>query len=250
MKQNKMFTESEHIPEPNKDHIDTVIFLGQHYMDTHTPQRTSLFYLFKEQLKYLSPSLWLFQLAAIILITAFAFSQADNSENVCNLLFQIAPLISVMVVPELIKDVLCNMSELENSCKNSGSTILILRLIAVGLINVLVIVLISGVLAGAYNLNYLVVLLYAFVPYNFANIISLFLIRVIKINTRSGALAVSFISAAVLIALPVQTQIISVLNVVTLSVSFLISLTVLTIQVLQILKKYLKGELNYGIENR
>lgn len=36
MKQNKMFTESEHIPEPNKDHIDTVIFLGQYYMDTHT----------------------------------------------------------------------------------------------------------------------------------------------------------------------------------------------------------------------
>lgn len=250
MKSNKIFTETECIPEPSKERIDTVISLGQHYMDTHTPHRTSLFYLFKEQIKYLSPLLWLFQLSAIILITAFAFSQADNSENVCNLLFQIAPLISVMAVPELIKDVLCNMSELEKSCKNSGSTILILRLIAVGLINVLAIALISGVLAGAYNLNYLVILLYAFVPYNFANIISLFLIRVIKINTRSGALAVSFISAAVLIALPVQTQIISVLNVVTLSVSFLISLIILTIQVLQVLKTYLKGELNYGIENR
>ncbi len=250
MKQNKMFTESEHIPEPNKDHIDTVIFLGQYYMDTHTPQRTSLFYLFKEQLKYLSPSLWLFQLAIIILITAVAFSEADNSENVCNLLFQVAPLISVMAVPELIKDMLCNMSELEKSCKNSGGIILSLRLIAVGLINVLAITFISGILARVYNLNYLILLLYAFVPYNFANIISFFLIRVMKINTRSGALATSFISAAILIVLPIQIPIISVLNTVTLSISLLISLIILTLQILQIFKTYPKGELIYGIENR
>jgi len=250
MKENKMFTESEYIPTPNKNRIDAVIFCGQQYMDTHTPRRTSLFYLFKEQLKYLSPSLWLFQLAIIILITAFAFSEADNSENVCNLLFQVAPLISVMAVPELIKDMLCNMSELEKSCKNSGSTILSLRLIAVGLINALVIALISGILAGVYNLNYIILLLYAFVPYNFANIISLFIIRVMKINTRSGALCTSFISAVILIVLPIQTPIINVLNAVSLSISLLFSCIILTLQISQIFKTYPKGDLNYGIENR
>lgn len=249
MKLNKMFAEPDLIPEPNKDRLDTIIFLGQRYMDTHTPNKTSLLYLFKEQLKYLSPSLWLFQLVAIILITAFIFLQTDNSKNVCNILFQIAPLISVMAIPELIKDVLCNMSELEKSCKNSGSTILLLRLIAVGLINISVITLISGILAGAYNLNYFVLLLYAFAPYNFANIISLFLIRAMKINTRSGALTVSFISSIILIVLPIQTQIVNALNVVTLSISLLISLIILAIQILQIFKTYPKGELRYGIEN-
>lgn len=249
MKRNKIFTETERIPEPNKDRIDTVILLGQHYMDTHTPQRTSLLYLFTEQIKYLSPSLWLFQFVTIILITTFAFSQADNADNVANILFQISPLVSIMAVPELIKDMLCNMSELERSCKNSGSTILILRLIAVGIINILVIALISGVLAGTYQLNFFELLLYAFVPYNFANIINLLLIRVLKITSRSGALALSFASVFILIALPIQTQITNALNVTTLLIALSITMIVLAIQIVQVFKIYPKGELIYGIEN-
>lgn len=249
MKRNKTFTGTERIPEPNKDRIDTVILLGQRYMDTHTPQRTSSLYLFTEQIKYLSPSLWIFQFVTIILITTFAISQADNADNVANILFQVSPLVSIMAVPELIKDVLCNMSELERSCKNSGSTILILRLIAVGMINILVITLISGVLADAYQLNFFELLLYAFVPYNFANIITLLLIRVLRITSRSGALALSFASAFILIALPIQTQITSALNVTTLLIALSVTMIVLVIQIVQVFKTYPKGELIYGIEN-
>lgn len=249
MKRNTIFTGTEHIPKPSKARIDTVVFLGQRYMDTHTPQKTSAFYLFVEQIKYLSPALWLFQLVAIILISSFAISQADNADNVYSVLFQIGPLVSVMAVPELIKDVLCNMTEVERSCKNNGSTILLLRLIAVGMVNVSVIALISSILAGTYRFNFFVLLLYAIVPYNCANIISLAVIRVLKIRSRSGAFAISLISAFIMLALPMQTQIINALSVTTLIISLLVTILILTIQIIRIFNSRPKGELIYGIEN-
>lgn len=249
MKRNRIFSETEQVPKPGKERIDTVIFLGKHYMDTHTPRKTSVFYLFIEQIKYLSPVLWLFQLAAIILISFFAFSHTDSTDNVYSTLFQIAPLVSLMAVPELVKDVLYNMSELERSCKNSGSIIILLRLIAVGMINILVISLLSVILAGAYHLNFFVLLLYAFVPYNCVNIIGLTVIRMLKVSSRSGVFALSLISASVMIALPIQTQIIDLLSVTTLMISLLVTILILTIQFRQIFKSHLKGEQIYGIEN-
>lgn len=249
MKKNKIFFETENIPKPSKARIDTVVLLGQRYMDTHTPRKTSAFYLYAEQVKYLSPTLWLFQLAAIILISSFAVSQADSADNIYSVLFRAAPLVSVMAVPELIKDVLCNMTEIEKSCKNSGSTILLLRLIAVGIINVSVIALISGILAGAYRLNFFVLLFYAILPYNCANIMNLAVIRVLKISSRSSAFALSLISAFIMSALPMQTQIISTLSVTTLMISLLVTILILAIQFKGIFKSHLKGEQIYGIEN-
>lgn len=249
MKRDTFLTDTEHIPLPDKERVDAAILLGQRYMNTHTPRRTPAFYLFVEQIKYLSPSLWLFQLIAAVLISAFAVSQADGAENVYSVLFQIAPLVSVMAVPELIKDVLCNMSELERSCKNSGSVLLLLRLIAVGMLNVLVIAFMSGILAGVYRLNFFVLLLYAFVPYNCANIISLLLIRVLKINSRFGTLTVSFTSALALMILPLQTQIVYVLNTTTLLIALLGTMIILAVQVIQVFKEHPKGELLYGTQN-
>lgn len=249
MKRNTIFSETENIPKPSKDRIDSVIFLGQRYMDTHTPRKTSVFYLFVEQIKYLSPTLWLFQLAAIILISSFAISQADSADNIYSILFQVSPLVSMMAIPELIKDVLCNMTEIERSCKNNGSTILLLRLIAVGMINVSVIALISGILAGTYQLNFFVLLLYAIVPYNCANIMSLLVIRVLKISSRSCAFALSLISAFIMFALPVQTLLISALSITTLMISLLVTILILIIQIIRIFNSYPKGELIYGIEN-
>lgn len=249
MKRNTIFSETENIPKPSKDRINTVIFLGQRYMDTHTPQKTPVFYLFVEQIKYLSPTLWLFQLAAIILISSFAVSQADSADNIYSVLFKAAPLVSVMAVPELIKDVLCNMTEIERSCKNNGSTLLLLRLIAVGMVNVSVIALISGILAGTYQVNFFVLLLYAIVPYNCANIMSLAVIRVLKISSRSGAFALSLISAFIMLALPAQTPLISALSVTTLIISLLVTILILIIQIIRIFNSCPKGEFIYGIEN-
>jgi len=141
MKDIDCILDRDYVPEINENSIDIVVSIGQRYMETHTPRKTPLLSLFTEQIKYISPLLWFCQFIAIILISALIALQTDYVNNVRSVLLQVTPLISVMAVPELIKDTLYNMTELEYSCKNRGGTILIMRLVAVGLINIEVLVL-------------------------------------------------------------------------------------------------------------
>lgn len=246
MKDIEFILDRDYIPEINKDQIDAVVSTGQQYMETHTPYKTLLFTLFTEQVKYLSPLLWMCQFIAIVLIAAL---QAGHADNIRNVLLQVTPLISIMAVPELIKDILYNMIELEFSCKNRGSTILIMRLIAVGSINVLALSLISAVLAGMYRMNFTELLLYAFLSYNLSNISTLFLIQVLKIRSRNGALILSLLSAIMVISMPFQNQIVYDLSMASLFALVLVTMLVLLAQVIHLFKTYSKGELIYGAEN-
>jgi len=249
MKDIDYILDGDYVPEINENRINDVVSMGQRYMETHTPRKTPLFTLFAEQIKYISPLLWLCQFIAIILIAAFVSLQAGHADNVRSVLLQVTPLISIMAVPELVKDTLYNMAELECSCKNRGSTILIMRLIAVGLINIMALVLISAVLAGVYRTNFIELLLYAFLPYNLANISTLFLIQVLKIRSRNGALALSLLSTIIVIAMPFQNQIIHALSTAVLFALVLITMLILLAQIICLLKVYPKGELIYGAEN-
>ena len=184
--------------------------LGQEYMAHNNPAKTSILRLFRQQVKYISPLLWAAQFAALILVSVSALSDEPSMYAARNILWQLAPLSALLVIPELIKDSLYQMTELENSCKNSGSVILLLRLLAVGGGNVSLLSLLACILSGAWGLGFFSLILYALVPYFCVNAISLGCMQIFKIRGRGAAFAVSLLSAAVLFALP---QTIAVANI-------------------------------------
>ena len=126
---------------------------------------------------------------------------------------------------------------------------LLLRLIAVGMINLAVMIIIASVLAGTYQMGFFKILLYAFIPYNCANIISLLLIRLLKIYSRFGALSVSIVSALALILVPLPIPYAYVFNETCVSIAWSITTVILAFQILLVFKKQPKGEFVYGIKD-
>ena len=225
------------VPPADVKQIEQTIAEGQDYMAWHIPEKTPVFRLFREQLKYISPLLWAAQFAALVIAALSATGSEPNLNMAQTILLGVAPLTALLAVPELIKDVLCDMSELENSCKNSGSMVLLLRLIAVGSINISVLSLLAGIFAATWNFGFFSLLLYGAVPFNCVNIISLGAIRLLKIKGRSAALAVSLLSAVTVFMLPSAV----VLNDFILAISFAATTIILSVQIYKTLQGAEKG---------
>ena len=197
----KMFP-NENIPIPREAAITRTIIAGQDYIGRHIPAKTSALRLFGQQAKYISPVLLGTQFLVLLIVIATAISNEPDIHAAQNLLFNLAPLAAMLAIPELIKDVLFDMSELEKSCKNNSSVILLMRLIIIGSINIAVLLLLTAILAGTWGFNFLSLALYAVVPYNLVNIANLAFIRLLKIKGRNAVLVISFISAAAVYVLP------------------------------------------------
>lgn len=221
-----------HMPRADEGRIQQTVSMGQDYMRRHVPEKTSVGHLFFEQLKYLSPLLWATQFMALIVVFSLTVSGDPSLHTAKNILFQLAPLTALLAVPELIKDSLYDMTELESSCKNSGSVILLMRLIAVGCINVLTLSLLAWVVAGVWHYRFLSLVAYALVPYNCVNVISLGMIMLLKIRGRSATQAIALLSAGLVFALPMTQDVANISGLVMLAI--LIGTTVVFI--MQILK--------------
>ena len=232
----KVYFPSENIPAPDDNKIQQTIRLGQNYMGRNIPQKTPLFYLFLEQIKYLSPILWATQFLALIVIVFIAANGELNLSMAQSILFQVAPLTALFAVPELVKDVLFSMSELEKSCKNSSSTILLMRLIGVGCINLFALSLFAGIFAGSLGQNFFALMLYVLVPYNCVNIINLLFIRLFRIKGRGASLAVSLLSAAVVYVIPMQISFVDIASGQVLLTLFAGTTIILIVQIIKIFK--------------
>lgn len=227
---------NENISRPNENQIKKTIALGQDYMERNIPENTSILRLFYEQVKYLSPLLWATQFAALIIILSMTMAAEPSLLTAKNILFQLAPLTALFAIPELIKDSLYNMSELESSCKNNGSVILLMRLIAVGCINVAMLLLFTGVIVRTWNQNFLSMVLFAIVPYNCVNVICLMFIQMLKIRGRSTTLMISILSAFIVFVFPIRIiSLGDISNTVMLAV-FIGTMALLTIQIIKIFK--------------
>ena len=233
------------VPPPVENRIAQTIIAGQDYMSRHIPGRTSVWLLFGQQLKYISPFLWAAQFSALVIVVYAVMLNEPNLYTAQNILFQLAPLTALLAIPELLKDVFHDMSELERSCKNSGSTVLLMRLIAVGGINLFALSLFVGILAGVWGYNFPALALYAVVPYNLVNVICLGVVQLFKIKGKSAALAVSLLSAGVTWVLP-NTGL-NITNYVLLAV-FIATTIILSVQVWAIIKKNQTEVMSYGID--
>ena len=237
----KLYFPLENIPKPDENKINQVIRLGQDYIEKNIPQKTPLFYLFFEQIRYISPILFATQFLALIMVSLITVNGELDLGAAQRILLQSAPLIAIFAVPELIKDILFSMSELEKSCKNSSSTILLMRLIGVGCINLFTLSIFAGILAGNLGQNFFSLALFVLVPYNCVNIINLFFIMVFKIKGRGTSLAVSLISSAIVYFIPMQTGFVSIASGQLLLALFIGTLIILTVQIIKIFKSIPAG---------
>ncbi|MCL1803795.1 MAG: hypothetical protein FWG30_09205 [Eubacteriaceae bacterium] len=197
-----MLFPDESIPSPDEKRITQTIAMGQEYIERHIPETTPIFGLLGLQAKYISPLLWATQFLALIVASSLMMSREPDLATAQNILFHVAPLTALFAVPEIIKDSLYEMAELESSCKNSGSIILLVRLVAVGCLNILMLSLFVLMLARAWHFRIISLILYALVPYNCAIIMSLGCIQLLKIRGRHAAQFAAFVSAAIVYAFP------------------------------------------------
>ena len=237
---------NDSIPLPDEHRIKQAILLGQEYIEQNIPAGTPVWRLFYDQIKYLSPLLWATQFLALIAVISLALSGEPNLFSAQTALLQIAPLTAIFVVPEIIKDSLCCMTELESSCKNNGSTILLIRLIAVGFINIAALSLFVSILAGTWNYSFLSLILYAFVPYNCVSIICLGLIRLLKVKGRSAALVVALLSAITVFIIPTSVAVADFSASVMLA-AFVGTAMILTFQIIGIVRSMSVGGMFNGI---
>ena len=231
----------ENIPQPDESKINQTIRLGQEYISRNIPQKTPVFYLFTEQIKYISPVLLAAQFFALIIVALAAANDELNLPMAQNILFRLAPPTALFAVPELMKDVLFGMSELERSCKNNSGSILLMRLVGVGAINLLMLSIFTGIFAGSLGQNFFSLVLFVLIPYNLVNIINLFMVMLFKIKNRGASLAVSLLSAAVVFVIPMRINFAGIANQQILLALFAGTTVILTVQIIKIFKSIPSG---------
>lgn len=195
MKNSDLVEQADFVPIPHEADILKTISCGQQYMNTHIPQKTSVLRLFYDQIRYISPLLWLVQFGALVLLIITAFTAQDMSCGTAqNTMLLLASLTAIFAVPEFYKDVFCGVLEMELTCKNSGASIFSIRLIIIAFMNIAMITFFSLILSYAWKIRFLSVIRCGLLPINIIYIINFMFFRIFRIHSRLLAFSFSVLS--------------------------------------------------------
>lgn len=189
MKNGNIFPD-EYIPDVEPSQIEKTVLCGQRYILEHRPKKTPLSRIFLDQIRYISPSLWVLQLIGLF-VTGYCCAFLQDVCDSLMLLLTAIPLIAITNVPELVKDVLCDMSELERSSKIGGGVILTVRMTVVGVSDLTAIAIVTAITSFSMGSGFLPLLLFALSVYNIENAVCLAALRLFKIRERNSALLLS-----------------------------------------------------------
>lgn len=132
------------------------------------------------QIKYISPYLWIVQ-AALLLIVLISLllspNGIDDRQTIITILSVASPIIALVAIPELAKSFSYNMWELESTSKFNLQKLIAIRLMIIGMIDLLIITIIVITTCTFYEVSFVNVVLYILVPFSLANSIYLFLLR-------------------------------------------------------------------------
>ncbi|WP_026477490.1 hypothetical protein [Alkaliphilus transvaalensis] len=201
MKDKDRFKEVLHqyqVPHGREENISKTILAGQKIMERMTPSKTAFSGLLREQARYISPYLWLTQIIAIIMTIVLSINLIDPYLEVQRILFILTPILAFFAVPELIKSMIYGMSELEDTCKNSMSKILVARLFIIGSINLVALTIMITFLSIQHQIPFTQVVLYGLVPFNIVNGIHLFMLHFIKIRSSVASISISLCLVALM----------------------------------------------------
>ncbi|WP_339216332.1 hypothetical protein [Solibacillus sp. FSL W8-0372] len=136
--------------------------------------------LFIGQIKYISSYIWIVQailLLLILLSMSLSTHGIDDHQTIITILSIVAPIIAVVAIPELAKSFSYNMWEIESTSKFNLQKLIAIRLMIIGLIDLLIITILIATTSIFYEISFVNGVLYLLVPFNFANSIYLFLLR-------------------------------------------------------------------------
>ena len=179
------------VPPGKESDISMTILLGQEMMSSMVHSKTPFSILLKNQARYISPYLWGTQIVAIIVtILLFANLTVPHFE-IQKILFSVTPILAFFAVPELVKSAVYGMTELEGTCKNSVSKVLVARLFILGSINLVVITMIIAFVSIKYSMPFTQTVLYGLVPFNIVNGINLLVFHFAKIRSFAVSSGIS-----------------------------------------------------------
>ncbi|MDP4152782.1 MAG: hypothetical protein Q8865_04975 [Bacillota bacterium] len=194
---NKILSQFTVSPARESD-ISQTVLMGQNELYRLRRSKTPRMSLVLEQLKFISPLLWVTQLLTILLMVILSVNLMNPYLEVRQILFTITPLLALFAAPELIKSVIYDMSELENVCKNSASKVLLARFIVIGCANLVAITIVTGIVSARYGMTFTQVILYGLVPFNIVNGLNLLVFDLFKVHSSFIAMAVSLCSVVMM----------------------------------------------------
>lgn len=168
-------------PAENDDVKKTLEAGTKLILQSHT-QRLSLRCRILNQFKYISPLLWgadIAMLAICIFIIQQINADTDITLALSSLSFFIA-ILGIVGFPEICKSFSYQMWELEQSCKYNLQQIVTIKLVIIGVFDLLVITILAVVTSQQIKLPLWETALYLFVPFNLACITSFFTIDFIR----------------------------------------------------------------------
>ncbi|AKL96499.1 hypothetical protein CACET_c30550 [Clostridium aceticum] len=180
-----------HVPQGKEEDISRTILAGQKVMEGIIPSKTAFHVLLRDQVRYISPYLWMTQLIGLIMMMVLSINLIDPHFEIQRILFIITPILAFFAVPELIKSMVYGMSELENTCKNSIAKILVARLFIIGSINLVALTIMITFLSVQYRIPFTQVLIYGLVPFNIVNGIHLLVFHFVKIRSSVTSISIS-----------------------------------------------------------
>ena len=183
MKNSNIFPD-EYIPAVKPSEIEKTVDIGKRYISSHRPRKTPLSRIFLDQLKYLSPAIWILQLTA--LAAANYFCGQLNVNNGFRMMLAVIPIISIVNVPELVKDMLFDMSELERSTRIGSGTVMLMRLLIISITDIFVLSFAALMASGMLGKEFFQILLFTLTVYNAENAVCLGIVRLFGMRSRNS----------------------------------------------------------------
>lgn len=192
-----------HVSPGRESDISMAILLGRDMMSRMVRSKTPFSVLLREQARYISPCLWVTQLATIIVAILLSASLTGTHFEIQKILFGVTPVLAFFAVPELLKSIVYGMSELEGTCKNSAAKILAARLFIIGSTNLVAITIIITSISIRHSMPLTQAVIYGLVPFNIVNGVNLLIFHWAKV--RSSAVA-SSISLCLIVLMKLMTE--------------------------------------------
>lgn len=181
----------------NELNIKKAILTGKQALLQNPVQELNWYTRIFNQFKYISPLLWVAQLLAFGLCL-FIISQINSDTEITPVLSSISfivAFIGVVGFPELCKSFSYQMWELEQSSKYNLRQIVVIKLSIIGIIDLIVVLIISVLTSVQTAMPVWEMALYLFVPFNLTCIVSFFVIKLTR--NKSSSFPVFFTSFGV-----------------------------------------------------
>lgn len=174
------------IPAADFSDIQKTIIAGKALLSGKQYQRVNFISRIKSQMTYISLKLWIAQFFLLSLCVYLMKDIAADSD--VQVLFSVTSffvaLIALVGFPELCKSFSCGMWELEQACKYNLRQLTSLKMVILGVVDLICIGLISIVFSGYSALPFWQVGIYLLVPFNLVCICGFLIVSFFRNRTR------------------------------------------------------------------